>query len=72
MAVRLHLMRRPLLRHHGGAGDKGPRLGGDEPKIYENGRDKSMRYGYARRVSSVVHSDSDFQAFYPIFRSSVF
>lgn len=70
LAVRLHIVCRPLFCHHGSSGDKRPRSGGDEPKVHENRRNKSMRYGHARRVSSVVHSG--FQAFYPTLRSSVF
>lgn len=54
LAVRVHILRGPVLRHHGRAGDQGPRPGGDGPEVRANADDKSMRHGNARRVSSIV------------------
>jgi hypothetical protein len=58
LALRLHLLRRPVLRHHGCSRDKGQGPGGDGPKVHANDCHKSMRYGYTRRVSSIVFSET--------------
>lgn len=68
LALRLHIMCWPLLRNFSRARDKGQGLGGNEPKVYENDRHKSMRYGHTRRISCIVFSNS--KAFYQIFRLS--
>lgn len=54
LAVRMYILRRTFLRHHGRPGDQGPRPGGDGSEVRANPDDKSMRHGNARRVSSIV------------------